>query len=109
MDPLSRPTHTKIILADGTVEDKHWPQPGPGKGSGWFNGFGSSVNPEGEGHGMFWEADEAAMALVEGRKEGKFLGLDESLLIMRVMDQIRQQGGLKYPQNIETAEYPVQL
>jgi dihydrodiol dehydrogenase / D-xylose 1-dehydrogenase (NADP) len=107
--PAFRPTRTKVILADGTVEDKQWPQPGPGEGSGWFNGFGGGKNDEGEGHGMFWEADEAATALVEGRKEGKYEGLDESILIMEVMDEVRKQGGLKYPQKIETTDYPVQL
>ena len=36
---IYRPTRTKLILTDGTTEDKIWPQPGPGKGSGWYNGF----------------------------------------------------------------------
>ena len=53
--PAFRPTKTKLILHDGTVEDKDFPQPGPGKGSGWFNGFGGSNQAEGEGQGMFWE------------------------------------------------------
>ena len=107
--PIYRPTRTRLVLGDGTVEDKEWPQPGPGKGSGWVNGFGGSTNQEGEGHGMFWEADEAAMALVEGRKEGKFEGLEESIVIMEVMDEVRRQGGMKYPENIESTEYPIAL
>ncbi|EKG09748.1 Oxidoreductase [Macrophomina phaseolina MS6] len=107
--PLYRPTKTRLVLRDGTVEDKEWPQPGPGKGSGWFNGFGDSVNAEGEGHGMFWEADEAASAIVEGRKEGKYESLDESVVIMEVMDEVRRQAGLKYPSKIETTDYPVAL
>ncbi|KAK1058365.1 hypothetical protein LTR74_013483 [Friedmanniomyces endolithicus] len=107
--PAFRPTRTKLVLADGTVEDKEWPQPGPGEGSGWKNGFGGSFQPEGEGQGMFWEADECAFALKEGRKEGKYESLEESLVIMRVMDQVREQNGLKYPEKIETLEYPVKL
>jgi dihydrodiol dehydrogenase / D-xylose 1-dehydrogenase (NADP) len=107
--PSFRPTKTKIILSDGTVEQKDWPLPGPGKGSGWRNGFGGSLQPEGEGQGMFWEADEAAEAVLEGRKEGKYEGLAESILIMEVMDEVRKQGGLKYPENIETTKYPTQL
>lgn len=107
--PAFRPTRTKIILNDGSVEDKNWPQPGPGEGSGWYNGFGGGKNAEGEGHGMFWEADEAATAVVEGRKEGKYEGLDESILIMEVMDEVRKQGGLEYPEKIETTKYPTQL
>ncbi|KAF2177595.1 NAD(P)-binding protein [Zopfia rhizophila CBS 207.26] len=107
--PAFRPTRTKLILRDGTVEEKNWSQPGPGGGSGWYNGFAGGRNAEGEGHGMFWEADEAATALVEGRKEGKYEGLAESILIMEVMDEVRRQGGLSYPEKIETTKYPVQL
>lgn len=33
----------------------------------------------------------------------------ESTLIMEVMDEVRQQGGLTYPDGIETTEYPVKL
>lgn len=84
--PPYRPTRTRVILTDGTVEDKEWKQPGPGKGSGWKNGFGGDWNEEGEGHGMFWEADEAAFALKEGRKEGKYESLAESIVIMEVSD-----------------------
>jgi len=104
-----RPTRTKLILSDGTVEDKEWPIPGPGKGSGWYNGFGGNKNAEGEGHGMFWEADEAADAFLNGRKEGRFLGLDESILIMEIMDEARKQGGLVYPEKIETTKFPTEL
>jgi predicted dehydrogenase len=107
--PAFRPLRTRLILSNGTVESKDWPQPGPGKGSGFYNGFGGNYNAEGEGHGMFWEADEAALALVEGRKEGKYESLAESILIMEVMDEVRKQGGLSYPEKIETTDYPVQL
>lgn len=102
--PIFRPTRTKLVLADGTIEDKTWPQPGPGKGSGWYNGFMARRNAEGEGHGMFWEADEAALALVEGRKESRYESLDESVLVMEVMDEVRRQNDLTYPEKIETIE-----
>jgi hypothetical protein len=58
---------------------------------------------------MFWEADEAGLALIEGRKEGRLEGLDESIVIMEIMDEVRKQGGLRYPEKIETTDYPVQL
>ena len=103
-----RPKRTKLILNDGTVEDKDWPHPGPGKGSGFQNGYGGQLQPEGEGMGMFWEADECAYAIKEGRKEGKFESLDESLVIMKVMDEVRKQGGMKLPDKIETTDYPVE-
>ncbi|KAF2088714.1 dimeric dihydrodiol dehydrogenase [Saccharata proteae CBS 121410] len=104
--PLFRPTKTRVVLRDGTIDEKNWPQPGPGKGSGFVNGFGGMMNDEGEGHGMFWEADEAATALIEGRKEGKFEDLAESIVIMEVMDEVRKQAGLQFPEEIETTEYP---
>ena len=107
--PIFRPTKTKLIMTDGTVDEKTWDIPGPGKGSGWKNGFGGDWNPEGEGHGMFWEADEAALALVEGRKEGRFENLGESIVIMETMDEVRKQNGLKYPGKIETTDFPIDL
>jgi len=107
--PAFRPTKTKLILEDGTVEEKDFPQPGPGKGSGWKNGFGGSWQPEGEGQGMFWEADECAYALKEGRKEGQYESLQESLVIMKVMDEVRKQNGMSYPEKIETTKYPTEL
>lgn len=103
------PKTTKLILKDGSVEERTWEKPGPGKGSGWYNGFLEYKNPEGEGQGMFWEADEAALALIEGRKEGKHLKLDETIAIMEVMDEVRRQGGLTYPKKLETTDYPVTL
>ncbi|KAF4956876.1 hypothetical protein FSARC_11455 [Fusarium sarcochroum] len=100
--PAYRPTRTRLILKDGTVDDRQWPQPRPGKGSGWYTGYGSSLNPEGEGHGLFWEADDAGKALVEGRKEGSLLGLDESILIMEIMDKVRSEAGIVYADEVET-------
>jgi dihydrodiol dehydrogenase / D-xylose 1-dehydrogenase (NADP) len=107
--PAFRPTKTKLVLTDGTVEEKEWKIPGPGKGSGWKNGFGGSFQEEGEGQGMFWEADECAFALKEGRKEGKYESLKESLVIMQVMDEVRKQHDFKLPEKIETLDYPVKL
>ena len=107
--PAFRPTRTRLLLRDGGVEEKKWPQPGPGAGSGWKNGFLGDFNAEGEGHGMFWEADEAARAIVEGRKEGKYEDLDESLLIMEIMDEVRKSAGQRYPEEIESTKYPVDL
>ncbi|KAF4633424.1 hypothetical protein G7Y89_g4692 [Cudoniella acicularis] len=105
--PLYRPTRSHLVLSDGTVEDKKWPQPGPGIGSGWYNGFAGVTGAEGEGHGMFWEADEVGDALVNDRKEGRLEGLDETVLILEVMDTARKQAGLVYPDRVESVEYPV--
>jgi hypothetical protein len=38
---------------------------------------------------MFWEADEAAMVLIEGGKEGRLENLNELLKMMEIMEQVR--------------------
>lgn len=61
------------------------------------------------GHGMFWEADECARCLRDGRLESETIGWEESIVIMETMDEVRRQNGLKYPVNIETVDLPRQL
>ncbi|KAK2741444.1 hypothetical protein FQN57_005577 [Myotisia sp. PD_48] len=63
----------------------------------------------GNGKGMYWEADECARCLRDGKLESSIMPLDESLVIMEVMDEARRQGGLKYPEKIESTQYPLQL
>ncbi|KAK1142911.1 hypothetical protein N8T08_007152 [Aspergillus melleus] len=53
------------------------------------------------GHGLFWEADACARALAEGKVESEVMPLDETVLIMQVLDQAREQNGLRYPDDIE--------
>ena len=111
--PAFRPVKTRLIFVDGAIEEKLWPQPGPGKGSGWYNGFenenGGGAHAEGEGHGMFWEADECAYALRDGRKESQHQNLRESLVIMQTMDQIRRDGYMQFSPKVETTDYPVEF
>lgn len=61
------------------------------------------------GQGMFWEADECARCVRDGKLESEGMGWEESIVIMEVMDEVRRQGGVKYPEKIETLDYPVQL
>lgn len=49
-----------------------------------------------KGHGLREEAAEVARCLRRGLTESPSMGLDESLSIMRSMDEIRRQIGLKY-------------
>ena len=58
---------------------------------------------------MFWEADEAGRCVRDGKLESEGLGWEESVVIMQVMDTVRQQNGMRYPEKIETTEYPVKL
>jgi predicted dehydrogenase len=62
-----------------------------------------------QGHGMFWEADEAARCWFTGKLECPGIPWDESTLVMKVVDEIRRQANIVYPKEIETVEWPVQL
>jgi len=93
--PLYRPVGYRVIKTGGEkgeVEIVHCPIPADPEKDGW-------------GHGMFWEADEAARCLRDGKKESETLSWAESIVIMDTMDEVRKQGGLKYPELIESAEY----
>ncbi|WYZ37511.1 hypothetical protein EsH8_II_001017 [Colletotrichum jinshuiense] len=57
------------------------------------------------GHGMFWEADECARCLRDGKLESATLPLSESLVIMETMDTVIKQGGIQYPDLITTHEF----
>lgn len=61
-------------------------------------------NIPGNGHGMFWEADECARCVRDGEMESEVCGLEESESLMRVLDCVRGQGGVVYPAWMESAE-----
>lgn len=54
------------------------------------------------GHGMYYEADEAARCVRDGKIESETMPWDESILVMEVMDEVRKQCGLIYPEAIES-------
>lgn len=60
------------------------------------------------GHGMFWEADECARCIRDGKLESAVMGWEESVAVMEVMDEVRKQGDLVYPEAIESLEYPLE-
>ncbi|PYI30996.1 NAD(P)-binding protein [Aspergillus indologenus CBS 114.80] len=90
--PAFRPERYRIIPKKGEGEFKEVECPFPGNGKG-----------------MFWEADEVARCLRDGRLESETLPWEESIVIMEVMDEVRRQGGLTYPEKIESTIYPTQL
>lgn len=49
------------------------------------------------GNGWNYQADEVGRCLREGRLESSVMPLDETVAIMKTMDAIRRQWGLKYP------------
>lgn len=90
--PAFRPTQYKVIReGDSNVDIVDCPIP---------------KDPKVDyGHGMFWEADECARCLRDGRKESETLPLSESIAIMETMDSALQQGNVKYPELISTDIY----
>lgn len=66
-------------------------------------------NFPGNGKGMYWEADEVARCLRDGKLESETLPWEESIVIMEVMDEVRRQGGLTYPEQIESTTFPLKL
>ena len=49
------------------------------------------------GRGMGYQATEVARCVREGLAESPLMTLDETLAIMRTMDEVRRQIGLVYP------------
>lgn len=99
--PAFRPTHYRFIPAEEDIDPQRVKQ---------------GQNPKVKeydcpipGQGMFWEADECARCVRDGKLESEGMGWEESVVIMETMDEVRRQGGVKYPENIETVEYPVSL
>ena len=86
--PAYRPTTWRVIFRDGRVEEHEEKIPG---------------------HGMFWEADACGRALRDKKLESEGMGWEESVVIMEVMDEVRKQGSLTYPDKIETLDYLVKL
>jgi hypothetical protein len=66
------------------------------------------VTREIPGQGMHWEADECARCIRDGKLESDGLTWEESVVIMEVMDEVRKQNGLVYPENIESTQYPLE-
>jgi predicted dehydrogenase len=73
---------------------------------GWYRGSPMTlcrrgdderIEPPQTGNGYNYEADEVARCLAAGAAESDVMPLDETLSVMRTMDDIRAQWGLRYP------------
>ena len=53
------------------------------------------------GRGFFWEADAVALDIAAGRKENAVMPFAETVRVMKIMDNIRRQGGARFPQDHE--------
>ena len=50
-----------------------------------------------QGNGFEEEITEASQCIINGKMQSDILPLDESITIMKQMDEIRRQIGIKYP------------
>jgi hypothetical protein len=53
---------------------------------------------------MFWEADSVSRCLAKGEIENEMMALAETIEVIKVMDKLRDIGGLKYPEDIEAVD-----
>jgi predicted dehydrogenase len=90
MGPAYRPVQYKVIRKDGggQIEVIDCPIPKDTKRD-W-------------GHGMFWEADECARCLRDGKLESESMPWSESIVIMETMETALKQGNIVYPDVITT-------
>lgn len=56
---------------------------------------------------MFWEADECARCIRDGKLESEGMPWRETVEVMKVMDEARRQGELKYSESLESIVYPL--
>ncbi|KAL7795166.1 hypothetical protein V8C37DRAFT_374713 [Trichoderma ceciliae] len=90
--PTYRPLKYKVVRKNGEAETVDCPIPGDPARNGW-------------GNGMFWEADECARCLRDGKLESATLPWKESIVIMETMEEVLKQGGITYPELITTDVY----
>ena len=95
--PAYRPQQFRVIrkARPGQLEVIDCPVPVDEARGGW-------------GQGMFWEADECARCLRDGKLESATLPWQESIVIMEVMEEALKQGGVVYPDLITTDVYDPQ-
>lgn len=53
------------------------------------------------GHGLFYEADQFARDVRDGKKESEVMPLEESVLVQKITDEVREQIKLKFPASAE--------
>ncbi|PYH89641.1 NAD(P)-binding protein [Aspergillus ellipticus CBS 707.79] len=52
-----------------------------------------------EGRGFYYEADSIAKDIANGRTESAVIPLSETLRVLEILDEVRRQGGARYPQD----------
>ena len=62
---------------------------------------GKTYSFDNVGQGFTYEADNTVLDIAAGKKESDLMPWAESIRVMEIMDEIRRQGGARYPQDDE--------
>ncbi|KAI2462983.1 NAD(P)-binding protein [Annulohypoxylon bovei var. microspora] len=54
------------------------------------------------GKGFYWEADAVALDIATRKVQSDIMPWAETLRVLGILDEIRRQGGAKFPQDVET-------
>ncbi|KAF5237528.1 hypothetical protein FAUST_5993 [Fusarium austroamericanum] len=60
---------------------------------------GKKYDFEKPGRGFYWEADAVALDIAAGKAESDIMPWAETVRVMEIMDEVRRQGGSKFPQD----------
>jgi len=64
-----------------------------------FNKAGQTFTFKQKGWGFYYEADAVALDIAAGRKENSIMPWNETVRVMKIVDEIRRQGGVRFPQD----------
>ena len=93
---ISTPSEATIFGTEGSLK-LHAPFWNPVKLTLNAGGKTEEISVPFEGEGFNYEAQEVQSCLRAGKTESAIMPLDETLAIMRTLDTLRSQWGLKYP------------
>lgn len=96
--PPYRPNSFTVYKASGTASTPH---PDSQATAVAPSGIKKTFDIPGDGHGMFWEADECARCIRDGKLESDRMPWSESIAVMSIMTQARQQNDFYYPDLLE--------
>lgn len=86
-----------ITCTEGRIEIPHWASGAMPLRFCKIDGSNQSLEYPYEGKGLRFQAEEVARRLRAGETQSPVVSLGETLSIMRTMDLVRQQIGLRYP------------
>jgi predicted dehydrogenase len=64
-----------------------------------FHQVGQKFSFNQEGWGFYYEADAVALDIAAGRKENAIMPWSETVRVMEIIDEVRKQVGLRFPQD----------